>query len=53
MMSQFESRSFNGFEPLSSATEDHEIEDQTINCIDCGQDFTWTVGEQVFSAIKA
>lgn len=25
-----------------------EIEDKNILCIDCGSDFIWTVGEQVF-----
>jgi CxxC-x17-CxxC domain-containing protein len=28
------------------ATDD--IDDKSILCIDCGQHFTWTVGEQVF-----
>ncbi|HEX8652138.1 MAG TPA: zinc-ribbon domain containing protein [Pyrinomonadaceae bacterium] len=25
-----------------------EFEDQTIKCVDCGDDFIWTAGEQVF-----
>ncbi len=25
-----------------------ELEDRIITCIDCGADFVWTVGEQVF-----
>lgn len=25
-----------------------ELKDTTINCIDCGKDFVWTVGEQQF-----
>lgn len=25
-----------------------EIEDKNIVCIDCGNDFVWTVGEQIF-----
>ncbi len=28
--------------------DDAEIEDQNILCIDCGNDFVWTVGEQIF-----
>lgn len=48
MMSQFESRGSNGYDPLMSPNEEQEIEDQAINCIDCGQDFIWTIGEQVF-----
>jgi CxxC-x17-CxxC domain-containing protein len=27
---------------------DTDFEDVTITCIDCGKDFVWTVGEQVF-----
>ena len=25
-----------------------EFEDRTIPCVDCGQEFTWTAGEQLF-----
>lgn len=25
-----------------------DFQDQTINCVDCGEGFTWTVGEQIF-----
>src|SRR5437764_10918793 len=25
-----------------------EFEDRTIGCVDCGEDFTWTAGEQIF-----
>lgn len=25
-----------------------EFQDRTINCVDCGEDFIWTGGEQVF-----
>ena len=25
-----------------------EFEDRSIKCVDCGEDFIWTVGEQVF-----
>jgi CxxC-x17-CxxC domain-containing protein len=25
-----------------------EFEDRTIKCVDCGEDFIWTAGEQVF-----
>lgn len=28
--------------------DDAEIEDKNIACIDCGNDFVWTVGEQIF-----
>ncbi len=28
--------------------DDAEIEDENILCIDCGNDFVWTVGEQIF-----
>ena len=44
-MSQFESKSFD-----STATKDSakDFEDKMINCNDCGKDFIWTVGEQVF-----
>jgi CxxC-x17-CxxC domain-containing protein len=45
-MSQFESKGFNGYDPQTAAEQD--IEDLSIHCIDCGQDFIWTVGEQVF-----
>jgi len=27
---------------------DSDYQDRPINCVDCGEDFTWTVGEQVF-----
>lgn len=32
----------------SAVNETEEFEDRTIRCIDCGKDFVWTVGEQVF-----
>ena len=25
-----------------------EFQDRTIHCVDCGEDFIWTAGEQVF-----
>jgi CxxC-x17-CxxC domain-containing protein len=25
-----------------------QYDDRTIHCVDCGQDFVWTAGEQVF-----
>ncbi len=25
-----------------------EFQDRAIHCVDCGEDFTWTAGEQVF-----
>ncbi len=28
--------------------DDQKIEDENIVCIDCGNDFIWTVGEQIF-----
>ncbi len=31
-----------------SSNPDVEFEDRSILCIDCNQDFTWTVGEQIF-----
>ncbi|MDM7924028.1 MAG: zinc-ribbon domain containing protein [Pyrinomonadaceae bacterium] len=32
----------------SGSSPDNEFEDKSIRCIDCGSDFTWTSGEQVF-----
>lgn len=32
----------------AAASSDDEIQDVNINCVDCMQDFVWTVGEQVF-----
>lgn len=31
-----------------SSTSEGQIVDQAINCIDCSNDFIWTVGEQTF-----
>lgn len=45
-MSPFDSRGSNGYERQNLAEQD--FEDLAIHCIDCGQDFVWTVGEQVF-----
>jgi CxxC-x17-CxxC domain-containing protein len=32
----------------SIPVENSEFEDKNILCIDCGKDFTWTIGEQKF-----
>src|SRR2546428_13431358 len=32
----------------SSAAVAPEFHDRSITCVDCGEEFTWTVGEQVF-----
>lgn len=32
----------------TSQTQSAEFIDKTINCVDCGEGFIWTVGEQVF-----
>ena len=37
-----------GSSASSGTSPDSEFEDKTIGCIDCGADFTWTAGEQVF-----
>lgn len=34
--------------PETASANDGVIEDKPIKCIDCSQDFTWTVGEQTF-----
>lgn len=46
-MSQFESNNSNGFGKQSVSTTD-EFQDTNIVCIDCGQDFIWSGGEQLF-----
>lgn len=28
--------------------DNSELADKSISCIDCGEDFTWTIGEQAF-----
>lgn len=33
---------------LRTFAEEPNIEDKDIACIDCGKDFIWTVGEQIF-----
>ena len=30
-----------------------ELKDKNIHCIDCGQDFVWTVGERIWWPAKA
>jgi CxxC-x17-CxxC domain-containing protein len=34
--------------PLTSTTDKRQFEDTPITCIDCGQEFIWTAGEQTF-----
>lgn len=46
-MSQFESNNSNGH-GKHPVTMTSEFQDTTIVCIDCGQDFIWTGGEQLF-----
>lgn len=46
-MPQFESNLSNGVN-LKDSNPEADFEDQMINCIDCGKDFVWSVGEQVF-----
>jgi CxxC-x17-CxxC domain-containing protein len=46
-MSQFESHNTNGFVKQTTG-ETKELPDVGILCIDCGQEFIWTSGEQVF-----
>src|SRR5215204_2800228 len=29
-------------------TQDSEFQDRPIRCVDCGEDFNWTAGEQLF-----
>jgi CxxC-x17-CxxC domain-containing protein len=42
--------SFNGrtVDVAISLNADADLEDKTINCIDCSRDFIWTAGEQAF-----
>ncbi len=46
-MSEAESNDLNIFNQ-SSLAEDAELEDKSILCIDCGNEFIWTAGEQKF-----
>lgn len=46
-MPQFESKEFSGFFSKTSTSEE-ETTDKTLVCMDCGKNFTWTVGEQTF-----
>jgi CxxC-x17-CxxC domain-containing protein len=34
--------------PQVLANLEPEHQDRTIKCVDCGEEFTWTAGEQVF-----
>lgn len=47
-MSQFESNKTNGFVKQTATTTSEELQDTIIVCIDCGQDFIWSGGEQLF-----
>jgi len=42
--------SFNGrtVDVAISSNTESDLEDKTINCIDCSRDFIWTAGEQAF-----
>lgn len=44
-MSQFDSDRFSA---LLNADDDDEIEDRTLKCIDCEEEFLWAAGEQIF-----
>jgi CxxC-x17-CxxC domain-containing protein len=46
-MSEGNSIDLNGFKKNTITTED-DFEDKDIICIDCGDVFTWTSGEQLF-----
>lgn len=46
-MSQFERDNTNGFVKVI-ASKVEEFQDVSIVCIDCGQDFIWSGGEQLF-----
>lgn len=46
-MPQFESNFSSGVS-LKDSNPESDFEDRNINCIDCGKDFVWSVGEQVF-----
>lgn len=49
-MSQFESNNSNGLgkQIVTANTNTDEFQDTGINCIDCGNEFIWTAGEQLF-----
>lgn len=46
-MSEANSNSLKEFNEKTFATED-DFQDKEIDCIDCGNDFVWTSGEQLF-----
>ncbi len=46
-MSKIETNNFKQFNQKTFA-DDADFVDTTILCIDCGSDFVWTIGEQVF-----
>lgn len=46
-MSNFSPDDFNG-KPEQTSGSEGQIIDKSINCIDCSNDFIWTVGEQTF-----
>ncbi len=39
-------------DPADSPENTSEFKDKTIQCVDCSDDFVWTVGEQLFYAQK-
>lgn len=46
-MTKADSNNFREFN-LKTFADDLNFEDITIKCIDCGNDFIWTAGEQIF-----
>ena len=46
-MAESEVAEINAF-PQASSTDDSEFQDKPIVCIDCNNEFIWTVGEQIF-----
>ena len=47
MVSEIETENHKEFNQ-KTFTDDTDFEDESIFCIDCGRDFVWTVGEQIF-----
>jgi len=47
LMSASEINGFSSAPPVAAA-EAQEFVDQSITCIDCNNEFIWTIGEQVF-----
>lgn len=46
-MSESDNAGFSDFSNKTPATE-ADFEDKEIECIDCGEDFVWSSGEQLF-----